>query len=97
MDAVYSASDTIVVRQVEDLTIIIPLTPGIDDTENKPYILNATGQIIWKQLNGRKKLNKIVTDLAATFKMPVGVIKKDVTGFVRELLNRKMLVKIAKT
>jgi hypothetical protein len=97
MDAVYSASNTIVVRQVEDLLIIIPLTSDIDDTDNKPYILNATGQIIWRQLNGRKNLKKIVADLAAEFKMPARVIKKDVTGFVLELLKRKMLVKNAET
>jgi hypothetical protein len=97
LDAVYTASDNLVVREIEEVVVIIPLVSGNDDTENKPYILNTTGKAIWKKMNGRKNLKNIVADLAAEFKMPAGVIEKDVTGFVRKLLKRKMLVEIPRT
>jgi hypothetical protein len=96
LDAVYKASDNVVVREVEDLIIIIPLKSDADNTETKPFILNATGQAVWKKLDGRKKIKNIVAALAAEFKMPAGVIEKDVTGFVRKLLKRKMLIEVLK-
>lgn len=97
LDAIYAASRDVVVREVEREMIIIPFASGIDDTENEPYFLNATGQIIWQRLNGRKKLKDIVKDLADEFKTPVKVIEKDVIEFVEKLLMRNMLVKVSQT
>ncbi|KQC08334.1 MAG: hypothetical protein APR62_04880 [Smithella sp. SDB] len=97
MDAVYMASSNVVVREVEGEMIIIPFSFGVDDTENEPYFLNATGKVIWQRLNRRKKLKDIVKNIAAEFKTPVKVIEKDVVGFVENLLIKNMLVKVSKT
>lgn len=97
MDAVYTASDGVVVRKVGSEMVIIPFASGVDDAENEPHFLNATGQIIWQRLDGRRRLKDVVKDLAAEFKTPVKVIKKDVAGFVKKLLMRNMLIEIRKT
>jgi len=97
MGAVYAASGDVVVREVENEMIIIPFASGIDDSENEPYFLNTTGQIIWQRLDGRKSLIDIVKDLATEYKAPVKVIEKDVIGFVKKLMMRKMLVEISGT
>lgn len=97
MDGVYTASDGVVVRKVEKEMIIIPFASGVDDAENEPYFLNATGQIIWQRLDGRRRLKDVVKDLAAEFKTPVKVIEKDVVGFVEKLLMKNMLMEIRKT
>ena len=89
MDALYKASSGVVVRKVEEEMIIIPFASGVNDEENEPYFLNATGQIIWKRLNGRRRLKDIVQDLAAEFETPEKVIKKDVIVFVEKLLIRE--------
>jgi hypothetical protein len=94
MDALYKASNNVVVRKVEDEIIIIPFASGADDAENEPYFLNVTGQIIWKRLNGRKRLKEVVKDLASEYKTPAEVIEKDVVEFVKKLLKRKMLVEV---
>lgn len=94
MDALYKASSTVVVRRVEDEIIIIPFASNTDDAENEPYFLNITGQIIWKRLNGRKKIKEIIKDLASEFKTPVKIIEKDIIDFVGKLLKRKMLVEV---
>ncbi|PKN37740.1 MAG: hypothetical protein CVU62_08430 [Deltaproteobacteria bacterium HGW-Deltaproteobacteria-2] len=96
-DAVYVASGDVVVREVESEMIIIPFASGVNDSENEPYFLNTTGQVIWQSLDGRKSLKEIIMDLAAEFKVPVKVIEKDVIGFVEKLLMRKMLVEVSGT
>jgi len=97
LDAVYAASRNVVVREVEREIIVIPFASGEDDAENEPYFLNTTGQVIWQRLDGRKRLQDIVKDLATEFKTPVKIIEKDVIGFVEKLLTRKMLVEISGT
>jgi hypothetical protein len=97
LDAVYKASDDVVVREIEDVAVIIPCMSVTNDTEKEPYMLNTTGKAVWKKLDGRRNLKNVVAALAAEFKMPAGVIEKDVTGFVRKLLKWKMLVEVLKT
>ena len=90
--AVYVASGNVVVRQVDDQIILIPLPSGIEDTGNAPFILNMTGQEIWRRLDGKKSLKNISSDLAVEFNLSSGAIQKDVIGFVSQLLKMKMLV-----
>ena len=91
-DAVYTASGDVVVREVDDQIILIPLASGMEDAGNKPFILNMTGREIWQRCNGKRSLKAIAKDLAAEFKTPAATIQKDVIGFVKQLLKRKMLV-----
>jgi hypothetical protein len=94
LDAVYDVSGDVVVREVENETIIIPFASGLDDSENEPCILNTTGQAVWHKLNGRASLKDIVKDLAAEFNAPSKVIEKDVIGFVEKLLIREILIEV---
>lgn len=96
LDAVYAASNDIVVREIEDEIIIFPYASGTGATENEPYFLNTTGQAIWQKLDGRRSLKGIVADLAAEFKAPARVIENDVTEFVKKLIKRKLLFKVSK-
>lgn len=93
-DAVYAASDSVVVRLVEDQIVLFSVEPGRDDADNEPYFLNTTGQVIWRRLDGHKSLKNIVKDLAAEFKTPVKVIEKDVAAFMGKLVERKFLVMV---
>jgi len=46
-------------------------------------------------LDGRKVLREVVDDLTAQFEGPLEDIREDVTGFVTELVKRKILVEIS--
>ena len=96
-DAVYAASGDVVVRKVESEMIVIPFASGVDDSENEPYFLNTTGQVIWQSLDGKRSLKNIAKDLSTEFKTPVKVIEKDIIEFVEKLLMRKMLIEVPKT
>lgn len=95
LDAVYAASDAVVVRLIGNEIILFSVASCEDDTGNEPYFLNTTGQVIWRKLDGRKNLNDVVKALAAEFKMPVKSIEKDVVAFVEKLVKRKLLVRVS--
>ena len=93
LNSVYVPSEDVVAREIEGEIIIVPIVSGIGDMEDELYTLNATGRAIWKKLDGKKSLRKIVDELFETFESQKPEIEKDIIGFVEELLKRKMLVK----
>lgn len=95
-DAVYAVSDGVVARKIENEIILIPIDIDIRDKESELFALNPAAQVIWKRLNGKKSLKDIIADLVAEFDSPAGVIEKDVIALVKELLKRKLLVKVSK-
>jgi len=92
MEAAYVHSEDIVAREIEGELIIVPLVSGIGDMEDDLYTLNETGQAIWKQLDGKKRLKEVVKALSEEFDDPESKIEPDVLGLVEELARRKMVV-----
>ena len=95
LDAAYIPSKDIVAREIEGELIIVPLVSGIGDMEDELFTLNETGKAIWDKLDSQKSLRVLVEELATEFEDPQGEIEKDVIGLVRELLKRKMVVKVS--
>ncbi|PKN50852.1 MAG: hypothetical protein CVU55_15055 [Deltaproteobacteria bacterium HGW-Deltaproteobacteria-13] len=99
-DAVYAASDSVVVRLVENQIVLLSIDPGEsggDEADNEPYFLNTTGRIIWRKMDGRKNLKDVVKVLSAEFRTPAKVIEKDVAAFVEKLVERKFLVMVSES
>jgi len=94
LDSTYSQSEDVVAREIEGEIIIVPLVSGIGDMEDELYTLNETGRSIWKKFNGKKSVNEVIRELSSEFEAEMGEIEKDVTGLLKELLKRKMLVEI---
>ena len=93
-DGVYVLSDDIVARKIEGELIIIPLVSGIGDMEDELFTLNETGKAIWDKLDSQKSLRILVEELVTEFEDPQGEIEKDVIGLIRELVKRRMVVKV---
>ncbi len=92
LNDVYIPSEDIVAREIEGEIIIVPLVGGIGDMEDELFTLNETGKVIWKKLDGNKKLFDLIQELGEEFEAPEEEIKQDVIGLVAELLKRKILV-----
>ena len=92
LDKIYSPSEDVVVREIEGEIIIVPLVGGIGNMEDELFTLNETGKVIWKKLDGNKKLFVLIRELREEFEAPEGEIKQDVIGLVEELLKRKILI-----
>ena len=95
LDTVYTPSEDVVSRNIEDELLIVPLVSGIGDMEDELFTLNETGRAIWELLDGQKSLRDVVKELEAEFDAPAGEIEADVIGFVEELLKRGMLVEVS--
>jgi len=88
---VFAISEDVVVREIEDELIIVPIASGIGDMEDELYTMNETGKAILLKIDGKISLNQIAHELSETYDAPVEQIKKDVLGLTGELVKRKML------
>lgn len=91
LNMIYDPSDDVVVREIEGELIIVPLASGIGDMEDDLFSLNETGRAIWDKLDGVKTVEDVITELTGEFDVPKSEIEKDVTGFLTELMRRKMI------
>jgi len=94
LDKIFKVSDDVVAREIEGEIIIVPLVAGIADLEDELFTLNATGKAIWDRLDGRRRLQDIISELSVEYQAPSGEIEADVLGLVEELVRRRMLVAI---
>jgi len=95
LDNTYTVSEDVVAREIEGEIIIVPLVAGIGDMEGELYTLNETGKAIWSRLDGHTVLREIVEELSSQFEASAEDIKEDVTGFVSELVKRKILIEVS--
>lgn len=92
MNKKYVVSEDVVAREVQEEFVIIPITSGVGDLEDEIFTLNETGRAIWEKLDGRRTLKQVAGELAKEFEGADAEIEKDVSGIVKELLDRRMLV-----
>jgi hypothetical protein len=93
-DAIYAHSEDIVARVIEGEIIIVPLISGIGDTDDELYTLNDSAREIWDLLDGQRDIVAIAAELSGVYDAPLDEIKEDISGLVKELLKRRMLVEI---
>jgi hypothetical protein len=94
LDSVYAPSEDVVAREIEGEIILIPLTVDVGGMEDELFTLNETGKVIWKKLDGEKSLKKIGEELDAEFKAPSGEVRRDIEGFMKELVKRGIVTRV---
>ena len=94
LNSVYRPSENVVAREIEGEIIIVPLAAGIGDMEDELFTLNETGRLIWGRLDGKKQVRELAVDLAKEHDSSEEEIRKDVVGFLSELLKRRIIVQV---
>lgn len=89
---VYAPSESVVAREVQGEFIIIPITSGVGESEDEMFTLNESGRALWDSLDGKKKLNEIISELSSDFEAPISEVEKDCVGIMEELTERKLVV-----
>lgn len=92
LDTVYIVTDNIVVREIQDELIIVPMVAGVGDMENEIFALDGTGQEIWRRIDGEKSVGRIIAELEELYNSEPGVIQRDVLGLIGEIEKRKFIV-----
>ncbi len=96
LEGIYTPSEDIVAREIEGEIIIIPIVSGIGDLEDELYTLNEMGKAIWNKLDGKSNVKEIISFFSSEYDTSSDHIKKDVLGFMTELLKRKMILEITR-
>ncbi len=94
LNSVCVHSRNVVARDIQGEFIIVPVTSGIEDLDDKVFTLNRTGQLIWGELDGKKSLKTVAGRLTSQLAASREEIEKDVLGLSRELFERKLLVEV---
>ena len=91
---IFTVSEDVVVREIDDELIIVPIASGIGDMEDELYTMNETGKAILNLLDGQHSLAEITQTLSEEYGVSADAIERDVIELVTELFRRKMLVQI---
>ena len=66
-----------------------------DELRETTHLLNPTGAIVWRLLDGETRLDELSADLAAVFGVGVEEVLADVVALVHELGQRGLLEHVA--
>jgi len=97
MDKIYTKSEKVGSRKIENELVIVPLDDKTD-TE-KPelfYLEDPTSVKIWELIDGKRKLSQIIDEIAAYFNIEKDKIKDDVVDFMSELRDNGMILEKTK-
>lgn len=90
-DAIYELSHQIVVREIENEIVIVPLSQGIGDLDDQLYSLNESGKAILEKIDGQKPVKQIASELAEEFEEDLQTIREDVFALIGEFEKRDFL------
>jgi hypothetical protein len=97
MNAIYTISEKLVTRTIEDELLIIPIEDGLTENQDDIFSLNDTGYSTWQLIDGKNSVNDIITALVNEYNAPVETIKQDVCTLLTELAAKNMIVKRSST
>jgi len=94
LEQVFAVSKDVVVREIHDELIIVPIASGVGDMEDELYSMNETGKAILLSIDGEKSLAQIALALSESYEASYDQVEKDVVEIVNELLKRRVLQKV---
>jgi hypothetical protein len=84
VSSIPSHSPKVVVRRINDESLLIPLTSDIADMDSL-YRLNETGAFIWEAIDGKRNISDITAMVAEEFDVDHGEAEKDLLFFIAEV------------
>lgn len=84
VSSIPSHSQKVVVRRINDESLLIPLASDIADMDSL-YRLNETGAFIWDAIDGKRNIKEITAMVAEEFDVDPGEAEKDLLFFIAEV------------
>ncbi len=94
MNGYYAVSDEVIAREIEGEIVIVPLISGIGDMDDDLYTLNETGKSVWNLLDGKITLKEVITAMYNEYEVSITIIEDEITGLVKDLLDKRLIVEI---
>ena len=89
---VFRKNGEIVTRTIGGETLLVPIRGKLADMQ-RIFSLNAMGEIIWLQLDGKKPLGEIRDDILKSYDAEMKDIETDIREFVSALLQESLIIK----
>ena len=86
VSSIPSHSQKVVVRRINDESLLIPLASDIADMDSL-YRLNETGAFIWDAIDGKRNIKEITAMVAEEFDVDPGEAEKDLLFLLRRFRN----------
>ena len=84
----------VVLRQVAGERMLVPTVAREVDLD-RLFLLNATGQFVWENLDGSRRLGALAEAVAARFGAAPDVALADVAQFLESLLEHRLAEQVA--
>ena len=92
MKKIYTVSENVVARKIEDEIVIVPIIAGIGSMDDDLYTLNNTGKAIWEPIDGKRCLFDIGRILSDRYDAPLAQILTQTQELISTLLEKGILV-----
>lgn len=89
LKSILSHSENIVTRKTGNEYVLVPVTSNIADM-NSVFTLNETGAFIWENIDGKKRVEEIISALEEEYEIDRKTAEEDVFQFIENL--RKYLI-----
>ena len=90
LKSVLSQSASVVTRKTGNEYVLVPITNNIADM-NSVYTLNETGAFIWEQIDGKRSVEEIITELTNEYDIDQQKAETDVFDFI-ENMRRYLII-----
>jgi len=84
LKSVLSQSTSVVTRKTGNEYVLVPITNNIADM-NSVYTLNETGAFIWEQINGKRSVEEIISELINEYDIDEQNAESDVFNFIENM------------
>lgn len=84
MNRVFQHTENLVVKEIGDEKVLIPLRSNVADME-QIYTLNETAAFIWEKMDGNSNLDEIIRNLVEEYDVDYETARADVEDFVNEM------------
>ena len=84
LKSVISHSPSVVTRKTGSEYVLVPIANNIADM-NSVFTLNETGAFIWEQIDGKRNVEEIITELTKEYDIDITTAAADVKAFIEKM------------
>jgi hypothetical protein len=85
LGTVLQADSNLTIREIGDETIIV------SEKVDTLHTLNSVGQVVWRQLDGRKPLRVVLDQVCDEYSVSRAVAENDLLDFVSQLAQKGLV------
>ncbi len=90
-ESIVKISDDVVKREIQGSIVIVPVTSGIGDSDDKMFSLNDVGKDIVSKIDSVSTVDEISSALSKEYNTQKDIILNDVISFLDELLQNGII------